>query len=118
MGPLYLIMGLSVLFYVPSWLKISKEWQDNHYLLLPWGFMSMVLGLLVIHYYNVWQWNLWLIVTVSGWCMFLKSVLYLLVPGDWTKACLKHCANANWLYFSSLLMIVLGAALSYYVYLV
>ncbi len=118
MGPIYLVMGLSVLFYVPAWLKMVKGWADNHYLLISWSFTSMVMGLIVINLYNVWAWNVWLIVTVTGWALFLKPVFYLLVPGDWTKKCIHHCANANWMYFWSLVMIVIGAALSYYAYLV
>ncbi|MFH0821053.1 MAG: hypothetical protein V1908_04745 [Candidatus Peregrinibacteria bacterium] len=118
MGPIYLVFGLSVLFYVPSWLKITKNWADNHYVLLPWAFTSLVLGLTVTNLYNVWNWDVWLIVTVTGWLLLLKPVFYLLAPGDWTKKCVHHCATTNWMYFWSLVMIVAGAVLSYYVYLV
>ncbi len=116
LGPIYLVLGLSVLFYVDAWLEMMREWNKNHYLLVVAGWMGMGLGLLVINLYNVWQWNLWLIVTVTGWMAFLKAVFYFLAPGNWSKACFKACANTNWLYFSSLVMIVAGAALSYYVY--
>ena len=118
MGPVYLALGLSVLFYVNPWLKMSKGWADNHYILFPWGVMSMVLGLLVMNMYNVWEWNMWLIVTVTGWMLFLKGLWYFLAPGDWTKKCVQHCATANWMYFWSLVMIVAGGVLSYYVYMV
>lgn len=117
MGPAYLVLGLSALFYVHAWLEMAREWGKNHYLLIVGGFMGLAMGLFVINLYNVWTWNVWLIVTVSGWLMFLKAVFYFLAPGAWSKAAVHYFANENWMYFWSLVLIVAGAALSYYVYL-
>ena len=117
LGPAYLVLGLSMLFYVDSWLEMAHDWKKNHYVLLMGGFMGLFLGLLVINLYNVWEWNVWLIVTLSGWAMFVKALFYFMAPGQWSKAVIHYFANANWVYFWSLVLIVAGAALSYYVYL-
>lgn len=118
LGPAYLVLGLSMLFYVDSWLEMARDWSKNHYVLLMGGFMGLLLGLLVINLYNVWEWNVWLIVTVSGWLGFVTALFYFMAPGHWSKAVIHTFANANWMYFWSLVLIVAGAALSYYVYLV
>lgn len=118
LGPFYLVVGLSILFYAKQWLKMAKDWHKDHTVLIVGGSMALALGLLVVNLYNVWAWNVWLIVTVSGWLMVVKALFYFLAPEDWIKPLMKTCANMNWLYFWSLVMIVAGAALSYYVYLV
>lgn len=118
LGPVYLVVGLSLLFYADAWQKMVREWEKNHYVLIMGAYMALILGLVVINMYNVWAWNVWLIVTITGWCALAKGVFYFLAPGDWTKALFKQCNNLNWLYFWSLVIIVAGAALSYQVYLV
>lgn len=117
LGPFYLVIGLSILFYVEQWLKMLKEWHKDHKVLIIGGMISLILGLIVVNMYNVWTWNVWLIVTVSGWMMVLKGVFYFLAPEEWIKAVLQMKTSVNWLYFWSLAMIVAGAALGYYVYL-
>ena len=77
--------------------------------------LSGILGLIIINMYNVWEWNIWLIVTICGWSAFLKSVVYFLLPGSTWRALLKM--GKNMIYLGGLVASVVGAILSYYVYL-
>lgn len=118
LGPIYLVLGLSCVIYAEGWQKVLHKWEKDHYSLLPIALMQMVLGILVVRMYNVWEWHLWLIVTISGWAMLVKGVLYLLIPGKLLKSCLKMGRNKAHIYLSGVASIVLGAVLSYYVYFV
>jgi len=115
-GPVYLLMGLSLLIYAKQWQKLSGGWEKDHLALFTMMLMSTVLGLLVIHYYNVWEWNVWLLVTLTGWCLFLKGVVYLLAPGSVIKGLLSLGKNSVLLYLGGLVSLVVGAVLTYYVY--
>lgn len=119
-GPILLIVGLSLLFYPDQWIKLLKEIQKNHFSLLIGMYMALIIGLLIVNTYNVWAWNLWLIITITGWSGLLKGAFYFLAPEKWIKAALsmKCLRSVGWLYFWSVVYVILGAALSYQAYLV
>jgi hypothetical protein len=78
----------------------------------------MVFGLVIINLYNVWEWNVWLIITLMGWGMFLKGVFYFLVPGKTFTRILDWKAKHMCMYTSGVVALVIGAVLSYFSYLV
>lgn len=115
-GPVYLVMGLSVLIYCKQWQKVLDYWEKDHFSLMTLMLMHLVLGVLVVNMYNVWEWNVWLLVTLTGWCMVVKGVFYMLAPGSWIKSVLGMKKSAWVLYLAGLVLVAMGVALSYYVY--
>jgi len=115
-GPFYFVIGLSLLFYVKSWQRLLEKYEKDHLSLFPVSLLLTILGLIVIKTYNVWSWNLWLIITITGWAMFLKGVFFLLAPGKWIIAILK--IRAAWLfYLGAVICLIIGIALSYPVFI-
>lgn len=117
LGPMLLVMGLSMLLYLNQWVKVMNDFAKNHFTLLPMTVFGMVVGLLVINTYNVWAWDMYLIVTIAGWAAFLKGVFYLLAPGSWTVGMMKFVQNKNFLAVWGVIVAGLGAWLSYSVYM-
>lgn len=117
-GPMYVVLGLSFLMYPKGWKKVVSRFADDHLRLLSIMFMQMVLGLVVISLYNVWEWNVWLLVTLTGWGMFLKSVFYFLAPGRTFTDLLKWKEKHMCMYTAGTVVLVIGAVLSYFSYLV
>ena len=115
-GPIYLIIGLSVLLYAKPWQKLIGGWQKDHFGLFPIAILQLVLGLIIIRTYNIWEWNPWLLVTIIGWALFLKGTIYLLAPGSLIKSMLKLKDNDVLLYVGGLFAAVIGVVLSYYSY--
>lgn len=117
-GPILLVVGLSMLLYIGSWQKVISEFEKNHFGVLPFAALDMAGGLIIINMYSVWTWNIWIIVTIVGWLLFVKSVLYFLTPGSTTKEVLKFWNNKTVIMVDGLVMTAAGAALSYYSYMV
>jgi len=117
-GPVFLVIGLSILFYAEQWLKLVKGFAKDHFMLLFGSFFSLIIGLILINMHNAWEWNWELIITLTGWGMFLKGAFYFLAPGEWTKGVLQSFSSLNVLYVDGVLATVLGAYLSYLAYLV
>lgn len=117
-GPVYLLLGLSMLFYAKPWQKLTEQWEQNHLSLFTLMLVTFILGVFIVRSYNVWEWNLWLLVTLTGWCAVVKSVIYFLLPGSTVKALIKVGTNINLIYLGGLVAVVIGAALGYYVYFV
>jgi hypothetical protein len=111
-GPFYFVIGLSLLFYAKSWQRLLEKYEKDHLLFFPFSLFLVILGLIVIEMYNVWSWNLWLLITITGWAMFLKGVFYLLAPAQWIIAIMK--LRFSWIfYFGGVICLIIGAALSY-----
>lgn len=118
MGPVYLMIGLSILMYAKVWHHLLQRWSEDHLQLFTLKFVYAVLGLVVINMYNVWEWNVWLIVTVTGWALLVKSVFYFLMPGSVIKQLLSWKGNMSMMYICGVVALVAGAALTYYSYFV
>ena len=76
----WLIFGLSHLLYARKWaaLLLPLRERDTGALLL--GLFNLPFGLVVVLGHNVWVWGIPVVVTLAGWVMVLKSVVYLLLP--------------------------------------
>lgn len=117
-GPIYLVLGLSVLLYAKEWKKLVGEYQKNHFALLTMMILYLIVGLLIIRMHNVWEWSLWVVITLTGWIVFLKGVFYFLFPGEWIRGMMQLGKNMTFLYIAGLVMTFFGAWMSYVVYLV
>lgn len=76
----WLIFGLSHLLYPAQWAALFlplRERKTGGFLL---ALFNLPLGLMVVLGHNVWVWGIPVVVTVAGWVMVLKSVVYLLFP--------------------------------------
>ncbi len=115
-GPVMLLMGLSILLHAKAWQRLFDKWVKDHLSLFPMMLLSTLLGLMVISMYNVWEFNVWLLVTLLGWGMFVKGVVFFLIPGSALKGVVGFGKNLGALYFGGLVHTVVGAVLGYYAY--
>ena len=76
----YLILGLSCIFQARMWMELSLELLNKPSWLILWSILFLPLGLIVILGHNLWVSDWRTIVTLMGWLVTLKCVLYLLFP--------------------------------------
>jgi uncharacterized protein YjeT (DUF2065 family) len=76
----FLAFGLSHLLYPDKWtaLFLPLRQSDTGGLLV--ATFTLPLGVVVVLAHNIWVWGLPVIVTLTGWAMIVKSLLYLLFP--------------------------------------
>ncbi|MBN2096546.1 hypothetical protein JW752_04085 [Candidatus Peregrinibacteria bacterium] len=117
-GPYYLILGLSFLMYAGQWKKVVEGYEKNHFAWLPFAAIAVILGVIIINMYNVWEWNLYVVITLTGWVALLKGVFYFLAPGSWIKKAMRCrlVSQEGFLYFWGALFTVLGILLTYNAY--
>ncbi len=116
-GPYLLIMGLSFLLYANTWVKVAKEIEKNHLVVVIGMALALLLGLAIIQMHNIWEWSLWVVITLFGWIAFLKGVFYFLAPGEWIRGMIKMCAKPALFYIGGIVLAVFGAWMSYLIYL-
>lgn len=116
-GPMFLVLGLSLLLYSGVWRKIVDEWGKDHLSMMTMMSFSLIFGLVIINMHNVWEWSPYVIITIAGWGAFLKAIVYFLVPGDQLKKMISLMNCKCYFQVSGAIIALLGAWLSYLVYL-
>lgn len=119
-GPIYLVYGLSVFLYAKQWKKVVAGLEKDHFAFLPMAMIGLIFGLILVNAYNIWDWNVFLIITLTGWSLILKSAFYFLAPGSWIKAVLhwKVLAHTGTYYFAGAVVAIFGGSLIYCGYFV
>lgn len=113
MGPVYLMLGLSIVMYLPSWKKLMEKYIEDHYSLFTLYFVCGVLGAISINMYNSWEWNVWLLVTLTGWALAIKSVAYFLLPGGVIKKLLHFKKYTSLIMLDGVLSLIIGLVMVY-----
>jgi len=116
-GPYLLIIGLSFLLYAKVWVKIMKDLEKNHTVVMIGMALALILGLAIIQMHNIWEWSIWVAITVFGWIGFVKGLFYFLAPGMMIKGAIKMFAHPGWLYVFGIIFGAIGGYMSYLVYL-
>jgi uncharacterized protein YjeT (DUF2065 family) len=116
-GPYLLIIGLSFLLYSTEWVKLMKELEKNHTSSVIGMAIALIIGLTIIRAHALWDKSIWVVITLFGWVAFLKGLFYFLAPGEWIKGTIHTFASKKLIMTSGALLSILGAWLSYMVYL-
>lgn len=115
MGPVLLVMGISMLLNADHWKKAAEKWGKDPYSLMPWMFLELILSIVVIRMHNTWALNVWLIITLTGWGMFFESLSLFLFPGL-AKNMVGYFKNPLWMYIGGVVIVAAGGALTYFAY--
>jgi len=119
-APLFLAIGLSVIFYVEQWQKLLGAWQKDHFTLFPLFFFYIIIGMVVVRMHNIWSFEGGFVeqvsgyaITIIGWGMVLKGIIYMVLPGSFLKSILEMKNNKGLLYFGGIVSAVVGAVMGY-----
>ena len=108
---IYLSVGLGVLFGQVNLKKLMKSFLDGAGLTFISGFFMIVLGSLLIQNHNFWVMNWTVLITIIGWAILIKGILFLLLPKLFLSFGEKFTTSKIWL---GILTIVIGLILGYF----
>ncbi len=96
----------------------QRVWQDvlqQPLLLLLSGFITLVLGLLVLEVHPFWSWSWRGLITFLGWVMVFAGVMRIVFPELVIKTAKKVVDHKNFLYLqiAASVMLLLGLYLTY-----
>ena len=84
---------------------------NNNAAMFLTGFVTLILGLLMVVSHNVWQWNWRVIITLFSWIVLLKGLSLLLYPQFIDKTTVLFVKNADAAYIAGAFDFVLGVVL-------
>lgn len=109
-----LITGLSHLVQPRRWADFFHTLRQQPTTPFLIGVLSLPLALLVVLGHNVWVWDWPVAVTLFGWLLLTKCVVYLLYPAAFKTVSPEHHATFQRSFVAvGAVMTVLGGVLSY-----
>ena len=77
---LYLSVGVGAIVSMDYYRRLVNDLFDNAGLTYVTGFMTVVIGVLIVNYHNIWTWDWVVLITIIGWLALIKGVLILACP--------------------------------------
>lgn len=87
LGVMYLIMALGLLMNQKAYKKIFADFYKHTPLVFMMAFMSIIMGMLLVSYHNIWEWSVVGLVTLVGWSALIKGAALVVFPDafrEWT----------------------------------
>ncbi len=106
-----IIIGLSVLnkkYMAVVFTEIAK----SKALIWITGFVTVLIGIVSLAFYNTWSSNWYVIVTIAGWTALLKGIFMTLFPKTLVSL-YRNAAHNNILFLGGIISIICGCLLFY-----
>lgn len=106
----YLAAGVGALTSKPNYIDILGEFEKSRALTYVTGFVALVLGMIMVHYHNLWVADWTVIITLFGWAALIKGVMMLSMPQVMPafRSLFKHTKTFG------LIAIILGLFFAYF----
>ena len=76
----YISAGVAALNGKNTFARIVEDFERSPGLTFVTGFFTLICGMLLVAYHNIWVRNWTVLVTVAGWAALLKGVLLIAFP--------------------------------------
>ncbi len=112
-GPYILIAGLSLMINRAGYQKLLDELRGQALLLLAMGAFTLILGLMMVQFHNIWVFDWPVLVTLIGWIMIIKGAMAMLAPDAMMRVAERFSANNTALSIQAVMAILFGVYMSY-----
>ena len=114
LAPIYLVMGLSLLFNHKLWEKWIKEFTKSPMSVFVWGFVALVMGLLMVSVHNLWVKDWRVVITIFGWAALLKGIFGVVFPVSAGEFARNFKGSKTYCILAGIVCLGLAAFFSYY----
>lgn len=114
-GLYMLIVGIAMLMNKKLYKKMMKELSsDSSSLTISiFGFLSLVIGLMIVLSHNLWGSVPQIIISLIGWLSLFKGATLLIFPDKHRKLCKKVASKDKHFDLYCWLVLILGAYITY-----
>ena len=116
MGPILFVVAISILINEKNTRAMAKEVFGSHALIYVFGIFDLLIGLVLVAVHNVWVMDWRVIITVIGWLSIVRGLVRILFAPYLMKNGPKLLKKQGLLMGIAIVMLILGAVLSYYGY--
>jgi hypothetical protein len=115
-GPLFLVVGVGIFINLEHYRRLVVDFGASPLAIYMGGTIALLVGILIVLFHNVWEWRWPVIITVIGWMSLLKGAVRIIAPKLVANRAARYGRNTNIMMTTAIVVIVLGAVLSYFGY--
>jgi hypothetical protein len=115
-GPVILAVGLGVFISRDYYLRLYRNIEKDALAVLIFGMIAIPAGIVQIIFHNIWETFPQILVSLLGWALLVKGLAFIIAPRFVSKAGYWE-AKAHLVPFGGILMLVLGAYMSWFAYI-
>lgn len=106
----YIAFGIAAVSGKVTFEKMLEDFERSPALAYVTGFFTLVLGMLLVQYHNVWTCNWTVLITLIGWISLIKGIMLIAFP-QYMSLCKGWYKNTRgW----GIFMIAFGALFAYF----
>ncbi len=79
-GPILVVAGLATLFNPKAFHEMGREFLESRALIFIAGFLSLLGGLVIVNFHNLWIAGWPVIITIFGWMAIIGGILRMAFP--------------------------------------
>jgi len=111
-GIFWTVMGIAIIVHYQRFKKIFTEILDKPSLLAISGFLSLIIGSILVVTHNIWEMNFQGLITLIGWLILAQALIRLLFPVSIAKKC-KGMIQNNCLLVIGWIVLIVGLFIGY-----
>lgn len=112
LGIVFVVLGMSLFTSKKATVSLVEEITKNGAMVWLFGFISLVMGSIIITFVNSWNSNIEIIITTLGYLMVLKGIALLILP-DVVISIYKNSKTSAFLVWGGLIVFIIGAVLMF-----
>ena len=116
LGPVFLIVGASILFNPKVFRDIAAEVVRSVTLVYLFGFIDFAAGLAIVLSHNVWLMGWPVLITLIGWLLLIRGTVRVLIPETVMGYAAKVLGNKQLIPVAGVVTGIIGLVLCYFGY--
>jgi hypothetical protein len=116
LGPLFLIVGASVLLNPKAFRDIAAEVVKSVTLVYLFGFLDFAAGLAIVLTHNLWVADWRVLITLVGWLLLIRGAVRILIPETVMGYAAKVIRNKQLMPVAGVVTGIIGLVLCYFGY--
>ena len=112
LGICFTVMGLSLFINKKTSVALLEEATKNTSIMWLFGFVSLMMGAIIVTFNNSWGNGLELSITIVGWLALLKGIAILVFPES-TASLYKGYKKNDMLALAGAIVLIMGLILLY-----
>jgi len=113
LGPVFLVVAAGILLNRDFYRKVMEDYTKNTFMIFFGGMFALIVGLVVVLIHNVWEANWTVFITIYGWGGIIKGIWLIVFPKSVSGFMDGYLKNNILLTVHSIIIVVLGVALTY-----
>ena len=110
----FLIFGITLFINKTTFQSLLEDFIDHPALILFGGFINLVIGSMMVVGHNIWVSDWRIIITIIGWLLFIRGIVWLAIPSTMVRWIRKMAGNLKPFYIASVVGLIVGIILCYY----